>query len=51
MGMSVFAGLRYVVWGEGDMTPNEVTAGVNRLLAEGLLRRCTLALPMRLARR
>jgi AcrR family transcriptional regulator len=39
MGMNVFAGLRYVVWGEGDMTPDEVAAGVNRLLAEGLLRR------------
>ncbi|QDH35909.1 TetR/AcrR family transcriptional regulator [Porphyrobacter sp. YT40] len=43
MGMNVFVGLRYVVWGEGDaagdMSPEEVAAGVNRLLAEGLLRR------------
>ncbi|WP_086607230.1 TetR/AcrR family transcriptional regulator [Erythrobacter donghaensis] len=43
MGMNVFVGLRYVVWGEdgaaGDMSPDEVAAGVNRLLAEGLLRR------------
>ena len=43
MGMNVFVGLRYVVWGEGgaagNMSPEEVAAGVNRLLAEGLLRR------------
>ena len=43
MGMNVFVGLRYVVWGgdgaAGDMSPDAVAAGVNRLLAEGLLRR------------
>ncbi len=43
MGMNVFVGLRYVVWGGdgagGDMSPEAAAAGVNRLLAEGLLRR------------
>jgi AcrR family transcriptional regulator len=39
MGMNVFVGLRYVVWGEADKSPAEVAAGVNRLLAEGVLRR------------
>jgi AcrR family transcriptional regulator len=39
MGMNVFVGLRYVVWGEGTLTPDEVAAGVNRLLAEGIQRR------------
>jgi len=39
MGMNVFAGLRFSVWGQADTSPEEVAAGVNRLLAEGLLRR------------
>ena len=43
MGMNVFVGLRYIVWGAGEMGaemgPEEVAAGVNRLLAEGVLRR------------
>ena len=39
MGMNVFAGLRYVVWGEGEVSPDEAAAGVNRLLAEGIVRR------------
>jgi AcrR family transcriptional regulator len=39
MGMNVFVGLRYVVWGGAEMSPDEVAAGVNRLLAEGVLRR------------
>ncbi|GAA0761421.1 AcrR family transcriptional regulator [Erythromicrobium ramosum] len=39
MGMNVFAGLRFAVWGLADKSPEEVAAGVNRLLAEGLLRR------------
>jgi AcrR family transcriptional regulator len=39
MGMNVFVGLRYVVWGADEMGPDAVAAGVNRLLAEGLLRR------------
>lgn len=39
MGMNVFVGLRYIVWGEAERGPDEVAAGVNRLLAEGLLRR------------
>jgi AcrR family transcriptional regulator len=39
MGMNVFAGLRYVVWGEEGASPEEIAAGINRLLAEGILRR------------
>lgn len=39
MGMNVFVGLRYIVWGGAEMSPDEVAAGVNRLLAEGVLRR------------
>ncbi|TAD78948.1 MAG: TetR/AcrR family transcriptional regulator [Sphingomonadales bacterium] len=40
MGMNVFVGLRYVVWGGGlEMRPEDVAAGVNRLLAEGVRRR------------
>jgi AcrR family transcriptional regulator len=39
MGMNVFVGLRYVVWGREEMAPEDVAAGVNRLLAEGVLRR------------
>ena len=43
MGMNVFVGLRYVVWGESkggvESAPDMVAAGFNRLLAEGILRR------------
>ena len=39
MGINVFVGLRYVVWGAGEMSAEAVAEGVNRLLAEGLLRR------------
>ena len=39
MGMNVFAGLRYVVWGGSEVAPEDVAAGVNRLLAEGILHR------------
>ena len=39
MGMNVFVGLRYVVWGAGELGPDEVAAGVNRLLADGVARR------------
>ncbi len=39
MGMNVFVGLRYVVWGGAEVDPEEVAAAVNRLLAEGVLRR------------
>ncbi len=39
MGMNVFVGLRFAVWGLSDRSPEEVADGVNRLLAEGLLRR------------
>ena len=39
MGMNVFVGLRYVVWGGAEMTPEAVAEGVNRLLAEGVSRR------------
>jgi len=39
MGMNVFAGLRYVVWGDSELPPEDVAAGINRLLAEGIRRR------------
>ena len=43
MGMNVFVGLRYAVWGAGDgeggPSADVVARGVNRLLAEGILRR------------
>ncbi len=40
MGMNVFVGLRYVVWGAGEaMSAEAVAEGVNRLLAEGIARR------------
>lgn len=40
MGMNVFVGLRYVVWGEaGEVGAETLAEGVNRLLAEGLARR------------
>lgn len=40
MGMNVFVGLRYVVWGENaGLGADEIAAGVNRLLAQGVLRR------------
>lgn len=39
MGMNVFVGLRYVVWGEAGLAADEVAAKVNRLLAQGVLRR------------
>jgi AcrR family transcriptional regulator len=47
MGMNVFVGLRYIVWGAGEggeageagLSPEQAAAGVNRLLAEGVLRR------------
>ena len=39
MGMNVFVGLRYIVWGKGEAAPDVVAAGVNRLLAEGIVRR------------
>jgi AcrR family transcriptional regulator len=40
MGMNVFVGLRYVVWGDGEpVTPEAVAKGVNRLLADGILKR------------
>lgn len=41
MGMNVFIGLRYIVWGEaaGSVTPDAVAAQVNRLLADGIVRR------------
>jgi hypothetical protein len=47
MGMNVFVGLRYIVWGAGEggeageagLSPEQSAAGVNRLLAEGVLRR------------
>lgn len=40
MGINVFVGLRYVVWGAGEeLSPDAVADGVNRLLAEGIVRR------------
>lgn len=44
MGMNVFVGLRYVVWGgdrngRAEPEPDAVAAAVNRLLAEGVSRR------------
>lgn len=41
MGMNVFVGLRYVVWGDDvpDHSPEALARGVNRLLAEGVVRR------------
>lgn len=39
MGINVFVGLRYAVWGSDDMTPEAVAAAVNRLLADGVARR------------
>jgi hypothetical protein len=39
MGMNVFVGLRYIVWEEGEATPDAVAAAINRLLAEGIARR------------
>ncbi|WP_379920486.1 TetR/AcrR family transcriptional regulator [Erythrobacter sp. R86502] len=39
MGMNVFVGLRYVVWGGGQTAADDVAAGVNRLLAEGVMKR------------
>jgi hypothetical protein len=35
MGMNVFLGLRYGIWG-GDLAPEEVARRANRLIAEGL---------------
>ena len=47
MGMNVFVGLRFVVWGDGDRegeadaapSPEDIAARINRLLAEGIARR------------
>lgn len=39
MGINVFVGLRYAVWGSAEMTAEAVADGVNRLLAEGIARR------------
>ncbi|NCP15150.1 MAG: TetR/AcrR family transcriptional regulator [Sphingomonadales bacterium] len=39
MGMNVFVGLRYVVWGGAEMAPEDLAAGINCLLAEGVMKR------------
>ena len=47
MGMNVFVGLRFVVWGDDDRegeadaapSPEDIAARINRLLAEGIARR------------
>ena len=39
MGMNVFLGLRYAIWGEGRWTPDEVASVANDLVARGLGRR------------
>lgn len=36
MGMNVFLGLRYAVWGDGAMPPDRVAALANDLLARGI---------------
>ena len=36
MGMNVFVGLRYVVWGDGAQSSREIASAVNRLLAGGV---------------
>ena len=38
MGMNVFVGLRYAIWGGPEGDPERIAGGVNRLLAEGILR-------------
>lgn len=39
MGMNVFLGLRYAIWGDQDWQPDEVAAVANELVARGLGRR------------
>lgn len=39
MGMNVFVGLRFAIWGEGNWTPEEVAATVNDMLANGIARK------------
>ena len=39
MGMNVFVGLRYVVWAGEKTAPEDLAAGINRLLAEGVMKR------------
>jgi AcrR family transcriptional regulator len=39
MGMNVFVGLRYVVWGGEPVSADDIATGVNRLLAEGIAQR------------
>ena len=38
MGMNVFVGLRYAVWGDGQRSSQDIAAAVNRLLAQGVQR-------------
>jgi len=39
IGMNVFVGLRFAIWGEGNRTPEEVAATVNDMLANGIARK------------
>ena len=39
MGMNVFLGLRYAIWGKGDWSAEEVAGVANELVARGLGRR------------
>lgn len=39
MGMNVFVGLRFAVWGEGRRDPDEVAQAVNAMLAHGIAAR------------
>ncbi|QFT76914.1 TetR/AcrR family transcriptional regulator [Erythrobacter sp. THAF29] len=39
MGMNVFVGLRYAVWGDGERSSSEIADAVNGLLAKGIAER------------
>src|SRR3546814_8397576 len=39
MGMNVFIGLRYVVWGDGTIDPETIAHEVNDLIAHGIAAR------------
>ena len=39
MGMNVFVGLRYAVWGDGERSSADIADAVNALLAKGIAAR------------
>jgi AcrR family transcriptional regulator len=39
MGMNVFVGLRFAIWGKGNRTPEEIAAIVNDMLANGIAKK------------